>query len=158
MRRSGWILLALMLVLSACTFDATFSTPTPTLPSPTPTTGPKPPPEALQKAVGAWILVEMPGTPIPKDVTPTLEIGPSSFTGKAACNHYNFQLEAREDGSWWSPVQEQTLVYCGDEESAFEKAYWSALLRAQEIQREDSELVMKDGSGRTLLRFRAQTP
>ncbi len=153
MRLRWWLVLLLLPILGACSFAQTPPTPTP---APSPTSGPKPPPAALQPAVGAWILVEMPGTAIPPDATPTLLIGPSSFSGKAVCNTYHFQLEAREDGSWWFPVQEHTVMYCGDEESAFEDAYWNALRRARVIQREGDTLVMKDGSGQVLLRFRRQ--
>ncbi|HHB91147.1 MAG TPA: META domain-containing protein [Anaerolineae bacterium] len=151
-----WMVLLLLLVLNACTLAQNTTTPTPIPPSPIPASGPKPPPAALQPAVGAWVLVEMPGTPIPPDATPTLLIGPSSFSGKAVCNTYHFQLEAREDGGWRFSFQEHTVVYCGDEEGAFEEAYWSALRRAQVIQREGDTLVMKDGSSQVLLRFRSQ--
>ncbi len=95
-------------------------------------------------------------TAIPPDATPTLLIGPSSFSGKAVCNSYHFQLEAREDGSWGFSSQERTVMYCGEEGSAFEEAYWNALLRAQIIQREGDTLALKDSSGHVLLRFRSQ--
>ncbi len=157
MRIHVWIILLLTLsILSACTFVPITPTPTAIPPSPTSTTGPKPPPAALQPAVGAWVLVEMPGTAIPPDATPTLLIGPSSFSGKAVCNSYHFQLEAREDGSWGFSSQERTVMYCGEEGSAFEEAYWNALLRAQIIQREGDTLALKDSSGHVLLRFRSQ--
>ena len=158
MRRYWWIILLPMLILGACSFGNIPSTPTPTPLAPTPATGPKPPPAALQPVVGAWVLEEMPGASMPPEAAPTLLIGPSSFSGKAVCNHYRFQVEAREDGSWWFPVQEHTVIHCGEEGNAFERAYWRALMRAQKIQREGDALVFRDGSGNALLRFRKQSP
>ena len=152
MRRGGWFLWLFLLFLNGCSQPQPLATPTP---APSPTIEAHPPVPAFDEIIGVWVLQEMDDGPLPEDVTITLMVGPSSFSGKAVCNAYHFYAEPREDGSWRFPLQEHTVVNCGPWND-LEKAYWSALVRAQQFERVDGALWMKDGSGHVLLRFRRQ--
>lgn len=104
-----------------------------------------------------WIAEEMGGQPVPGDLEPSLVLAPDGkVTGNAGCNGYFGSViiagEAMSFGNLGS-----TRKACAEPAMVQESKLLNALDSTRGYRLQDGELVLLDGAGSPLVRFRDET-
>lgn len=114
---------------------------------------------ASSSHAGDWRLVELAGRLVADaDYTPTmtLSLDEGTVTGFAACNRYHGQIENSSGSALrFGPLAATKMACLDDDRMELEQAFLTMLGHVAGRRSEgDGELILLDGDGRSLARFR----
>jgi heat shock protein HslJ len=105
-----------------------------------------------------WVLTELAGQPLVPDsgITATFKAD-GSVSGSAGCNRYNGKYTSSGDSVTFSVNMAMTMLMCEQTIMEQETAYINTLGQVKTYSVADSQLSLKDVSGKTILVFQAQS-
>ncbi len=105
-----------------------------------------------------WVLIELAGQPLVTDSGITASFSAdNTVSGSAGCNRYNGTYTASGDSITFSVNMAMTMMMCEQAIMDQETAYINALGQVNTYSVSDSQLTLKDASGKTILVFQAQS-
>lgn len=105
-----------------------------------------------------WVLSELAGQPLVADSNITANFNADgSVSGSAGCNRYTGEFTASGDSISVSANMAMTMMMCEQAIMDQETAYINTLGQVKTYSVADSQLTLKDASGKTILVFQAQS-
>lgn len=103
-----------------------------------------------------WFLKEMDNASALDDITITLDIAPSMFSGTMVCNDYFFAYEIQPDGGWIFILKDKTVMQCPQPLEDVEEYFLTLLGRTHHYKIRDGALLLGDEEKQALLTFSRQ--
>lgn len=112
-------------------------------------TGPAFGEEGEDPLTASWIAVELNGKTVEG---PTLDYTTDKVSGTGGCNRFNGQISIEDDAIQIGPIAATKMLCEGKSET--EAQYFAALEAARSFVIDDGMLVIKDESGKVILKFK----